>query len=101
METRWNRYLGPNLASTYAADHEWTKAEGHLRRAILRDPKSVDAHIDLANVFLSQARLPAALEQLAQAAAMPPKSATVLAKSGELLILSENCQKDSPALSRR
>ncbi len=75
-------------ASTYAADHDWAKAEGHLRRAILRDPNSVDAHLDLAEVFLNQAQLPAALEQLEQAGALSPKSATVLAKSGELLILS-------------
>jgi tetratricopeptide (TPR) repeat protein len=75
-------------ASTYATEHDWTKAEGHLRRAIQRDPHSVDAHLDLAEVFLNQAQLPSALEQLAQAGELSPKSATVLAKSGELLILS-------------
>ena len=75
-------------ASTYAADHDWTKAEGHLHRAIRRDPKSADAHLDLAEVFLNQAKLPAALEQLEQAGALSPNSVTVLAKSGELLILS-------------
>lgn len=74
-------------AGTYAADHDWTKAEGHLRRAILRDPKSVDAHLDLADVFLDQAQLPAAQEQLEQAGGLSPESATVLARSGELLIL--------------
>src|SRR6202789_4274051 len=76
-------------ASTYAAERDWTKAEGHLRRAILRDPHSVDAHIDLAEVFLAQAPLPAALEQLEAAGALSPNSATVLARNGELLILSE------------
>jgi len=75
-------------ASTYAADHDWTKAEGHLRRAIRRDPRSIDAHLDLAEVFLDQAQLPAAQEQLDQADALSPKSATILARSGELLILS-------------
>lgn len=75
-------------ANEYAAEHDWTKAEGHLRRAIRRDPNSADAHLDLAEVFLDQARLPAALEQLEQAAALSPNSATILAKSGELLILS-------------
>ena len=75
-------------AGTYAADHDWTKAEGHLRRAIRRDPKSVDARLDLAEVFLNQAQLPPALEQLEQVGALSPKSATVLAKSGEVLILS-------------
>ncbi len=75
-------------ASTYSADHDWTKAEGHLRRAIQRDPKSVDAHLDLAEVFLDQAQLPAALEQVEQARTLSPHSATVLAKRGELLILS-------------
>src|ERR1035438_1531080 len=75
-------------ASTYAADRDWTKAVGHLRRAIQRDPNSVDAHLDLAEVFPHQAQLPAALEQLEQAGALSLNSATVLAKSGELLILS-------------
>jgi tetratricopeptide (TPR) repeat protein len=75
-------------ASTYVADHDWTKAEGHLRRAIQRDPKSIDAHLDLADVFLNQAQLPAAIEQLEQAGALSPNSPTVLAKSGELMILS-------------
>ena len=75
-------------ASTYAADRDWIKAEGHLHRAIRRDPKSVDAHLDLAEVFLNQAQLPAALEQLDQAMELKPNSATVAAKSGELLILS-------------
>jgi tetratricopeptide (TPR) repeat protein len=75
-------------ASTYAGDHDWTKAEGHLRRAMLRDPHSVDAHLELAEIFLEQAQLPAALEQLEQADTLDPNSATVLAKGGELLILS-------------
>ena len=75
-------------ASTYATEHDWTKAEGHLRRAIQRDPHSVEAHLDLAELFLNQAQLPAALEQLAQAGELFPKSATVLSKSGEVLILS-------------
>jgi tetratricopeptide (TPR) repeat protein len=80
-------------AGTYAADHDWTKAEGHLRRAIRRDPNSVDTHLDLAEVFLNQAQLSAALEQLAQAGVLSLKSATVLAKSGELLILSGQLQQ--------
>ena len=53
-------------ASMYAAEHDWTKAEGHLRRAIVRDPHSLDAHLELAEVFIDQARLPAAQEQLDQ-----------------------------------
>ena len=74
-------------AGLYAAEHDWTKAEGHLRRAILRDPHSVEAHLDLAEVFLDQAQLPASLEQLEQASRMSPNSATVLAEVGESLIL--------------
>ena len=74
-------------ASTYAADDDWTKAEGHLRRAIQRDPHSVDAHLELADVFLEQANLSAAREQLDQASALAPHSAGVLARSGLLLIL--------------
>jgi tetratricopeptide (TPR) repeat protein len=74
-------------AGTYAAEHDWTKAEGHLRRAIERDPHSIDARLELAEVFINQARLPAAQEQLDQALALAPQSAAVLARSGELLIL--------------
>jgi tetratricopeptide (TPR) repeat protein len=74
-------------ASTYAAEHDWTKAEGHLRRAIERDPHSIDARLELAEVFIDQARLPAAQEQLDQASALAPQSAAVLARGGELLIL--------------
>ncbi|HUD14486.1 MAG TPA: tetratricopeptide repeat protein [Terracidiphilus sp.] len=74
-------------ASTYAADHDWTKAEGHLRRAIHRDPHSVDAHLELADVLLEQAHLSLAREQLDQASALAPHSPGVLARSGLLLIL--------------
>jgi tetratricopeptide (TPR) repeat protein len=74
-------------ASTYAADHDWTKAEGHLRRAIQRDPNSVDAHVELADVFLERAHLSEAREQLDQASVLAPHSAGVLARSGLLLIL--------------
>ena len=42
-------------ASAYTAERDWTKAEGHLRRAIVRDPHSVDAHLELAEVFLNEA----------------------------------------------
>jgi tetratricopeptide (TPR) repeat protein len=74
-------------ASTYAADRDWTKAEGHLRRAIQRDPHSVYEHLELADVFLEQANLSAAREQLDQASGLAPHSAGVLARSGLLLIL--------------
>jgi len=74
--------------AVYAAEHDWTKAEGHLRRAIERDPRSVDASLELAEILLERAHLPAAQEQLEAAFTIAPKSATVLARSGELLILS-------------
>ena len=71
----------------YAGECNWAKAEGHLHRAIERDPHSLDARLELADVFLAQDRLPAAQEQLDQAAALTPQSASVLARSGELLLL--------------
>ena len=83
--------------SIYAADHDWTKAEGHLRRAIERDPRSLDARLELAEVLLEQAHLPAAQEQLEDAATLAPRSASVFARSGELLILSGH---SSEGLSR-
>jgi tetratricopeptide (TPR) repeat protein len=75
-------------ASAYAAERDWAKAEGHLRRAVERDPHSVDAHLELAEVFLEQANLPSAQLQLDRAAALALDSAAVLARSGELLVLS-------------
>ncbi|MGO9443333.1 MAG: tetratricopeptide repeat protein, partial [Thiobacillaceae bacterium] len=74
-------------ASAYAAERDWTKAEGHLRRAIVRDPHSVDAELELAEVFLQETNLPAAQLQLDAAAALAPNSAAVLARGGELLVL--------------
>jgi tetratricopeptide (TPR) repeat protein len=74
-------------ASAYVAERDWTKAEGHLRRAIERDPHSVDAHLELAEVYLEEANLTAARPELDHAAALAPNSAAVLARSGELLVL--------------
>jgi tetratricopeptide (TPR) repeat protein len=73
----------------YAEERDWTKAEGHLRRAIERDPPSLDARLQLADVFLQQANLSAAQEQLDQALALAPRSAAALARSGELLLLKQ------------
>jgi tetratricopeptide (TPR) repeat protein len=73
--------------TTYAGEREWTKAEGHLRRAVERDPRLLDARLELAEVFLQQADLSAAQEQLGQALALAPRSASALARSGELLLL--------------
>ena len=33
----------------YADERDWIKAEGHLRRAIERDPRSLDAHLEPVN----------------------------------------------------
>ena len=74
-------------ADVYAQERDWTKAEGHLRRAMQRDPRSVDARLELANVLFRQAKFSDALELLDQAAAIQPHSAAVLARSGEILIL--------------
>jgi len=74
----------------YAEERDWTKAEGHLRRAIERDPHSVDARLELAKVFVEQADLAAAQEQLGQAMELAPRSAAALALSGELLLLMQH-----------
>lgn len=71
----------------YTGEQVWTKAEGHLRRAIERDPRLLDARLELAGAFLRQARLSDAQEQLEQAVALAPRSAAALARSGELLLL--------------
>jgi tetratricopeptide (TPR) repeat protein len=81
----------------YAEERDWTKAEGHLRRAIERDPRSLDARLKLADVFLQQANLSAAQEQLDQALALAPRSAAALARSGELLLL---MQRQADGLAR-
>jgi len=74
-------------ADTYAAQRDWTKAEGHLRRAIERDSTSIEARLELANVFFSQARFQDAKQELEQASALAPRSALVLARSGLVNIL--------------
>lgn len=71
----------------YAGERDWPKAEGHLRRAIERDPRLLQARLDLAAVLLEQAQLPAAQEQIDQALLLTPRSAAALARSGEILIL--------------
>jgi tetratricopeptide (TPR) repeat protein len=81
----------------YAEERDWTKAEGHFRRAIERDPSSLDARLQLADVFLQQANLSAAQEQLDQALALAPRSAAALARSGELLLL---MQQEAEGLAR-
>ena len=71
----------------YAEQREWLKAEGHLRRAIERDPHLLDARLKLAQVYIAQFHLVAAREQLDQVTMLAPRSASALALSGELLIL--------------
>jgi tetratricopeptide (TPR) repeat protein len=71
----------------YAGEREWSRAEGHLRRAIERDPHSLDARLELGEVFFEQARLADAREQWEQAIALAPRSAAALARSGEVLLL--------------
>jgi tetratricopeptide (TPR) repeat protein len=81
----------------YARERDWTKAEGHLRRAIERDPRLLDARLELADVFLQQADFPAAQEQLDAALAQSPRSAAALARSAELLLLT---QRQAEGLTR-
>lgn len=79
-------------ADVYVQEHDWTKAEGHLRRAIERDPRSIDARTELADVFFLQARLQEAKRELDQASALAPRSAGVLARSGLVMILLDQPQ---------
>ena len=71
----------------YVEEGDWTKAEGHLRRAIERDPHLLEARLELAEVLVQQFDLAAAHEQLEQAVTLAPQSAAALARSGELLVL--------------
>jgi tetratricopeptide (TPR) repeat protein len=74
----------------YAEEHDWIKAEGHLHRAIERDPHSIDARLELAKVFVTQAHLDAAQDQLEKALELTPLSAAALALSGEVLLLTQH-----------
>jgi len=74
----------------YAEERDWNKAEGHLRRAIERDPRSLDVRLQLVAAYFAQAHLPAAQQQLDQALLLAPQSAAALALSGELLLLMQN-----------
>jgi tetratricopeptide (TPR) repeat protein len=82
----------------YADERDWIKAEGHLRRAIERNPRLLAARLKLSETLLDRARLPAAQEQLDQALAVAPRSASVLARSGILLLLTQ--QQQPEGLSR-
>jgi tetratricopeptide (TPR) repeat protein len=73
----------------YAGERDWPKAEGHLRRATERDPNMLQARLDLAAVYFAQAHLVAAQQQIDQALLLAPRSAAVLARSGEILILQQ------------
>jgi tetratricopeptide (TPR) repeat protein len=84
-------------ADFYAEERDWDKAEGHLRRAIQRDPRSLEARFELAHVFLAQARITEAQEQITQAINLAPRSSAALAWMGELLILT---QQTTVGLSR-
>lgn len=81
----------------YTQERNWTRAEGHLRRALVRDPRSVGARLQLAWVFFKQDRLAEAQQQLEQALALAPQSAAALARSGEVLLL---MQQQDEGLSR-
>ena len=71
----------------YSEERAWPKAESHLRRAIERDPRSIDARLNLAQVYLEQGQLSAAQEAVDQATKLARRSAAALAVSGELLLL--------------
>jgi tetratricopeptide (TPR) repeat protein len=74
-------------ADVYAQEHDWTKAEGHLRRAVERDPRSIEAQIELADIFFAQARFQDAEKELDHVLVLAPRSAAVLARSGLVMIL--------------
>jgi tetratricopeptide (TPR) repeat protein len=74
-------------ATHYMDEQDWVKAKGHLRRAIVRDPHSLEARLELAKWSIELAQLDAAREQLEQALELAPRSAAALALSGELLLL--------------
>jgi tetratricopeptide (TPR) repeat protein len=76
----------------YAEERDWIKAEGHLRRALERDPKSLPARLELARVFIEQAKLTAAQGQLQQATAQSPRSAAAIARSGEVMLLMQQIE---------
>ena len=84
----------------YAGEREWTKAEGHLHRAIERAPRSLDARLELAEVFFLQARLTEGKEQSDQAVGLAPRSAAALASSGELSLLLGNRVEGLSRLAR-
>ena len=81
----------------YADEREWIEAEGHLRRAIERDPHLLAARLEFAETLLDQDRIPAAQEQLDQALSLTPQSPSALARSGEILLLT---QRQAEGLSR-
>jgi tetratricopeptide (TPR) repeat protein len=73
----------------YFEDRAWQKAQGHLRRAIERDPHAIEALVKLTQVDLEQGDLPAAQESIDQATKLGSQSAALLALRGLLLLLNQ------------
>lgn len=75
----------------YAALHtrqaNWTQAERHLRRAVARDPKLMEARLRLIDVLIEQGQAAAAQREIESAEALDPKSPAVLARSGLVQLL--------------
>jgi len=84
----------------YAEERDWTKAEGHLRRALQRDSHSISARLQLSAILLEQAQVSAAQDQLEHALVLNPQSAAALARSGEILLLMQQPREGLALIER-
>jgi tetratricopeptide (TPR) repeat protein len=72
----------------YLYDWDWPGAERTMRRALERNPSSVDAHYGLAHVFLSTGRYADALSSFSRAREVDPQSLIANTLEGGMLAMS-------------
>lgn len=85
------------FGNIYADQHVWTKASGHFRAALEKDPAWKGAHFGLGEVDFHQRKWPEAQTEFEQEIKIDPASAAAFARLGNLAIL----RGDIPAALER
>jgi tetratricopeptide (TPR) repeat protein len=72
------------LGDVYATEQKFDDARAQFNIAALKDPKSADPMMQIAQTYSSQNNIPAALEYVAKALALDPKDVQTLTFKGDL-----------------
>lgn len=81
-------------------DELYSQAMGYFLAAIRLKPGYVEAHVNLASVYLSQNRLADAEDEVSRAIRLAPSDSGALAVKGEWLVLSHRSDEALPYLKR-